>query len=259
MLLYGHLDKQPHGEGWHEGLSPTDPVIRGDLLYGRGSSDDGYAVFTCMLAIKAGQEQGAKMPRICMILETEEESGSDNLIDLLKKAKDATGVPDILFCMDSGCIDYEQLWMTSSLRGVCIMDFRVTIGAAGYHSGEVGGIVPETFRVVRELLDRLDDKATGAPCKELQVDVPEWKEKEAEYLTQLKGMDLCTKFPILEGCKYQIHEGGLKQMYLDNVWCASLAITGVAGMPPIECAGNVIRPSTTLRASMRLSPATDPD
>lgn len=128
VLLYGHLDKQPHGEGWNEGLSPTDPVIKGDLMYGRGSSDDGYAVFTCMLAVKAGQEQGAKMPRVCMVLETEEESGSDHLIDLLMQAKDATGVPDVLFCMDSGCIDYEQLWMTSSLRGVCIMDFRVSIG-----------------------------------------------------------------------------------------------------------------------------------
>ena len=90
-MLYGHLDKQPHGEGWAEGLSPTDPVIKGDLMYGRGSSDDGYAPFACMLAVKAGQMQGAKMPRVCLVLETEEESGSENLIDLLNIAKDATG------------------------------------------------------------------------------------------------------------------------------------------------------------------------
>ena len=51
-MMYGHLDKQPHGEGWFEGLGPTKPVIRGDLMYGRGSSDDGYAAFACMLAIK---------------------------------------------------------------------------------------------------------------------------------------------------------------------------------------------------------------
>jgi acetylornithine deacetylase/succinyl-diaminopimelate desuccinylase-like protein len=125
VMLYGHLDKQPHGEGWNEGLGPTDPVIRGDLLYGRGSSDDGYAPFACMLAVKAAQEQGAAMPRICLVLETEEESGSVSLIELLEKAKDATGVPDLLFCMDSGCIDYEQLWMTSSLRGCAMVDIEI--------------------------------------------------------------------------------------------------------------------------------------
>ena len=167
VMLYGHLDKQPHGEGWHEGLGATKPVIKGNLLYGRGSSDDGYSSFTCMLAVKAAQVQGAGMPRVCLVLGTEEESGSDNLIPLLMKAKDATGVPDFLFCMDSGCIDYEQLWMTSSLRGVAMIDFEVQVGKGGYHSGEVGGIVPETFRIMRTLIDRLDDSENGTPCKEL--------------------------------------------------------------------------------------------
>jgi len=54
MFLYGHLDKQPWMEGWFEGLHPTDPVIRGDLMYGRGSSDDGYAPFACLMAVKIG-------------------------------------------------------------------------------------------------------------------------------------------------------------------------------------------------------------
>ncbi len=121
-MLYGHLDKQPYGEGWNEGIYPTDPVIKGDLMYGRGTSDDGYSPFACMLAIKAGQEQGVDMPRVCLVLETEEESGSDSLIELLNLAKESTGVPDFLFCMDSGCIDYEQLWLTSSLRGVAMVD-----------------------------------------------------------------------------------------------------------------------------------------
>lgn len=121
-MLYGHLDKQPYGEGWNEGIYPTDPVIKGDLMYGRGTSDDGYSPFSCMLAIKAGQEQGVDMPRVCLVLETEEESGSDSLIELLNLAKESTGVPDFLFCMDSGCIDYEQLWLTSSLRGVAMVD-----------------------------------------------------------------------------------------------------------------------------------------
>jgi acetylornithine deacetylase/succinyl-diaminopimelate desuccinylase-like protein len=202
VMLYGHLDKQPHGEGWHPDIGPTNPVIKGDIMYGRGSSDDGYAAFSCMLAVKAGQVQSAPMPRVCLVLETEEESGSASLLELLEKGKDATGVPDFLFCMDSGCIDYEQLWMTSSLRGAAIVEFQISAGESGYHSGEVGGIVPETFRILRTILDRLDDSKTGAPCKELEVETPEWKIKEAEYLTNLKGMELCNKFPLVEGAQY---------------------------------------------------------
>lgn len=115
-----------------------------------------------------------------MTIENEEESGSPNLIELLKMAKDSIGEPDALFCMDSGAFDYEQLWVTSSLRGIAIVDAKVEIGCAGYHSGETGGIVPETFRVMRQLMDRFDDAKTGKVIDELQVPVPEWKRKEAE-------------------------------------------------------------------------------
>ena len=101
------------------------------------------------------------MPRVALVLETEEESGSPNLIALLKIASEFIGKADAGLCMDSGAFGYEQLWMTSSLRGICILDMTVEVGAAGYHSGEVGGIVPETFRIVRTLLDRVDDSATG--------------------------------------------------------------------------------------------------
>jgi acetylornithine deacetylase/succinyl-diaminopimelate desuccinylase-like protein len=187
VMLYGHLDKQPYGTGWDEDLSPTDPVIKGELMYGRGASDDGYAPFSAMLGVKNAQLQGKKMPRICLVLETEEESGSPNLIALLKIAKDAIGQPDYCFCLDSGAFDYEQLWITSSLRGICILDMTVEIGKAGYHSGEVGGIVPETFRVVRQLLDRLDDPVTGKPMAELETELPKWKEDEAEFMVNLAG------------------------------------------------------------------------
>lgn len=161
VMMYGHLDKQPYGPGWEEGLSPTDPVIRGDYMWGRGSCDDGYSAFACMLAVKAVQVSGQKLPRIVLTLETEEESGSPSLLALLKEAEPLIGIPDAMFCMDSGALDYEQLWLTSSLRGICIVDLTVEGGKAGYHSGEVGGVVPETFRVIRNLLNRLDDPVTG--------------------------------------------------------------------------------------------------
>lgn len=216
LMIYGHLDKQPYGSGWDEDLSPTEPVIKGECMHGRGGGDDGYAPFSAMLAIKAGQDQGVKMPRICLVLETEEESGSPNLISLLKIAKESIGVPDACFCMDSGAFDYNQLWITSSLRGICILDMTVEIGKAGYHSGEVGGIVPETFRVVRQLIDRLDDSATGkVTLKELQVEIPKWKEDEAEFMVKLAGDEIYKKYAVVDGAGY-VSQDNLKEMYLMN-------------------------------------------
>jgi len=146
---------------WGEGLGPCEPVIRGEYLYGRGGADDGYAPFSCLLAIKNLQLQGVKLPRCAMVLETEEESGSPNLLNLLAEARDFIGAPDYCFCMDSGAFNYDQLWVTSSLRGVCIIELTVEFAKSGYHSGEVGGIIPETFRIVRNLLDRVDNSETG--------------------------------------------------------------------------------------------------
>lgn len=128
VMLYGHLDKQPYGPGWREGLSPTDPIIEGEYMFGRGSADDGYSAFACMLAVKSIQQAGLRLPRIVMTLETEEESGSPNLLALLKEAEPLIGKPDTMFCMDSGALDYDQLWLTSSLRGICIVDLQVEGG-----------------------------------------------------------------------------------------------------------------------------------
>ena len=155
VMLYGHLDKQPYGDGWNS--DPTTPVIKDGCLYGRGGADDGYAPFSAMLAIKAAQEQGARMPRIVMVLEAEEESGSPHLIELLKMAADSIGNPDVCLCMDSGAFNYNNMWLVSSLRGICVLDLTIELGKDGYHSGETGGIVPETFRILRVLLDRLDN------------------------------------------------------------------------------------------------------
>lgn len=197
------------------------------------------------------------MPRICLVLETEEESGSPNLVALLKIAKEAIGTPDVCFCMDSGVFDYNQLWITSSLRGICILDLKVEAGKTGYHSGEVGGVVPETFSIVRALLNRLDDPETGEPMKELSVPVPKWKEEEAEFMVKLAGDQICTKYAIVDGAEY-CHQDDLKKMYLNTNWNANLAITGADGLPPIQTAGNVVRASTSVRISMRLPPTMDP-
>jgi len=257
VMLYGHLDKQPWMDGWDEGLAPTEPVIRGEYLYGRGGADDGYSPFSCMLGVKAAQEQGVKWPRVALVLESEEESGSPSLIPLLKEAKDFIGEPDFCFCMDSGAFDYNSLWLTSSLRGITIVDLTVECAKGGYHSGEVGGIVPETFRVVRELLNRVDNSTTGECAPEFNIPCPEWKRKEAEDMAKLTGETMYTKYNVEDGVKY-VSQDNLVEMYLGNTWKSNLSITGADGLPPVATAGNVVRASTSVRLSLRLPPGLNP-
>lgn len=101
------------------------------------------------------------------------------------------------------------------MRGICIIDLTVECGKAGYHSGEVGGIVPETFRIIRQLLDRLDDPATGKPMAELDCPVPQWKVEEAEFMAKLSGDEMYTKYAVVEGAKYCYQED-LVKLYLNN-------------------------------------------
>lgn len=254
-MFYGHLDKQPWMEGWSEGLGPTDPVIRGEFLHGRGGADDGYACFSTMLAIKNAQMQGVPHPRCALVLETEEESGSPSLIPLLKIAAEAIGDPDYMFCCDSGAFNYEKLWLTSSLRGISLHDLTVQAGKGGYHSGEVGGVVPETFRVCRELLSRLDDTKTGRVIDELHTEMPSYAIKEAEAMSELAGREMLTKYKMVEGVQYQ--DENLVEAYLNQTWRPNLAVTGAGGLPHYSAAGNVVRPITSLRLSMRLPPNMD--
>jgi len=197
------------------------------------------------------------MPRVVLVLETEEESGSPNLVNLLKQASGFMKTPDVLFCMDSGAFNYDQLWMTSSLRGICIIDAEVECGIDGYHSGEVGGIVPETFRIVRKLLDRLDDSETGTVISELQMDPPQYKIDEAKFMANLAGPSMYEKYAVHPGVKH-CSTDDLVHLYQKNTWEANMSITGADGLPPITIAGNVVRPKTSVRISMRLPPTMDP-
>jgi acetylornithine deacetylase/succinyl-diaminopimelate desuccinylase-like protein len=157
IMLYGHLDKQPHMDGWNLGTGPTTPVIIGDKLYGRGSSDDGYVPFFFLLAVKNALEQGQELPRLCLVLETEEESGSHDLVYLIGKNAEIIGKPDVCICCDSGCLNYDSIWLTSTLRGVLNFNLTVETATQGSHSGLGGGILPDTWRIITMLIARLEN------------------------------------------------------------------------------------------------------
>jgi acetylornithine deacetylase/succinyl-diaminopimelate desuccinylase-like protein len=177
VFYYGHFDKQPAFTGWSEGLGATIPVIREGKLYGRGGADDGYSTYSTMLSIKALQLQGIKLPRCVMITEGDEESG-DHIDHYIVALKDKIGDPGVFMCLDSATCDYDTFCLTTSLRGVvsCILTVEVT--KEGVHSGDASGIVPSTFRILRQLLSRLEDENTGEVNSAFQSPIPPNRYKE---------------------------------------------------------------------------------
>ncbi len=256
VLLYGHLDKQPPMTGWEDGLGAWTPVLRDGKLYGRGGADDGYAAFASLTALRALQEQGVPHARCVVLIEACEESGSPDLPAYIELLKPRLGTPGLIVCLDSGCGNYEQLWATTSLRGIAGGTLTVEVLSEGVHSGDASGIVPSSFRIVRQLLARLEDGPTGRVLlPELFVDVPDQRRAQAAAAAQVLAGDIHGKFPFAPGCR-PMHTDPLELM-LNRTWRPVLSVTGADGLPPTSSAGNVLRPRTALKLSMRLPPTCD--
>lgn len=256
VLLYGHLDKQPEMTGWRDGLGPWEPVIEGDKLYGRGGADDGYAAFASLTAIRALKDQGIPHARCVVIIEACEESGSYDLPYYMRALADRIGTPDVVVCLDSGCGNYDQLWCTTSLRGVIGGELTIEVLTEGVHSGDASGIVPSSFRILRQLLGRLEDDSTGEirPA-EFHVTIPDARIEEAATAAAVLGHEVYSKFPFTESAQPIHHEHS--ELVLNRTWRPALSVTGANGLPLAAHAGNVLRPMTTIKLSLRLPPTCD--
>jgi len=256
VLLYGHLDKQPEMTGWREDLGPWKPVRKGERLYGRGGADDGYSAFASLTAIRALHEAGLKHARCVVLIEGCEESGSYDLPFYIDHLADRIGEPSLIVCLDSGCGDYERLWSTTSLRGMVVGNLRIDILNEGVHSGDASGVVPSSFRILRSLLTRLEDVATGRILPdELNVEIPAQRREQAAAAAEVLGDAIHEKFPFVEGAGAM--DGELADLVLARTWKAALSVTGVEGIPDIDSAGNVLRPFTRLKLSLRIPPTID--
>ncbi|MDY4297767.1 MULTISPECIES: M20 family metallopeptidase [unclassified Xanthomonas] len=256
VLLYGHLDKQPEMTGWDADLGPWTPVLKGDRLYGRGGADDGYALFGSLAAIQALQDQGIPHARCVVLIEACEESGSYDLPAYVDHLAARIGKPSLVVCLDSGCGNYEQLWCTTSLRGLAGGNFSVKVLSEGVHSGDASGVVPSSFRVLRDLLSRLEDEATGKiKVDGLYADIPEERLAQARKVAEVLGDEVYSKFPFLPGMR-PMHED-LSELVLNRTWRPALSVTGADGLPPLASAGNVLRPETAVKLSLRLPPTLD--
>ncbi|MGH8427553.1 MAG: M20/M25/M40 family metallo-hydrolase [Gammaproteobacteria bacterium] len=258
ILLYGHLDKQPEFEGWHKGLDPWKPVIKDGRLYGRGGADDGYAVFSSLTAIRALREQNVAHARCVVMIELCEESGSYDLPHHFEALAKRIGTPDLVVCLDAECGNYEQFWCTTSLRGNLVGTLSVDILTEGVHSGGAGGIVPSSFRILRTLLERVEDAATGVIKPDtFSVDVPNQRLEQARRSAEALGETTWRRFPFVADAGPATRDPF--NLVLANTWRACLEVVGAAGLPAPAAAGNVLRPRTAAKLSFRLPPTADPE
>lgn len=256
VLLYGHLDKQPEMTGWREDLGPWEPVLDGERLYGRGGADDGYAMFASLIAIQALKKHQIPHARCIVIIEACEESGSYDLPHYIDLLSDRIGRPSLVICLDSGCGNYEQLWCTTSLRGLVGGNLTVQILTEGVHSGDASGIVPSSFRIIRNLLSRLEDDKTGSILPDaFYVEIPKKRVEQAALAAEVLGKAAYHKFPFQNGAKPASDDA--RELILNRTWRPALSVIGADGLPSLKNAGNVLRPLTAVKLSLRLPPTCD--
>ena len=266
VLMYGHLDKQPEFSGWRNDLGPWTPKIEDGKLYGRGGADDGYAAYAAIAAIQALKTQNAPHPRIVGLIETCEESGSYDLMPYIDLLKPRLGDVGLVVCLDSGAGNYDQLWLTNSLRGMASGVLKVEILTEGVHSGDASGLVPSSFRIMRQVLDRLEDSATGRllPAS-FHCEVPADRLRQAQATAAILGDEIHKRFP---WAHYDC-DGATAfalpttadplQGLLNRTWAPTLSVTGAEGLPAFKDAGNVLRPYTAFKLSLRLPPLVQAD
>jgi len=258
VLMYGHLDKQPEMAGWAEGTGPWQPVLKDNKLYGRGGADDGYAMFASLAALLALKEQNIAHARAVILIEACEESGSPDLPFYIDHLGPRIGTPDLVVCLDSGAGNYDQMWLTTSLRGNLIGNLTVRVLTEGVHSGAVSGIVPSSFRILRGLLSRVEDESTGRmKLPELFVKIPADRQKQAKETAAILGDEVWSGIPFAGGTKPMGEDNA--ELILQKTWWPQLAVTGMDGYPLPANGGNVLLPFSTAKLSLRLPPTLEGD
>ena len=266
VLMYGHLDKQPEFSGWRHDLGPWTPKYEDGKLYGRGAADDGYAAYASIAAVQALKSQGVPHPRIVGLIETCEESGSYDLLPYVDVLRARLGDVGLVICLDSGAGNYDQLWLTSSLRGLAGGTLKVQILTEGVHSGDASGLVPSSFRIMRQVLDRLEDSQTGRllPAS-FHCEVPTERVEQARATAAILGAEVYKRFPWAHSDCGGSTAFALPtttdplQALLQRTWSPTLSVTGAEGFPALQDAGNVLRPYTAFKLSLRLPPLVDAD
>ena len=255
VLMYGHLDKQPEMLPWSDGLGPWTPVLRGERLYGRGGADDGYSIVAALIAVQAVREAGGRHARIVVLIEASEESSSVHLEQHLTTLLPRFGNAELVIALDSFCESYDRLWTTTSTRGVAGGVLEIEVCLDDPHSGRASGVLPSSFRIVRQLLDRIEDSASGEVLvRAANVEIPGYRLDEAA-VAAASFPALSTSFRPLPGVRSM--RADATDELVAETWRPALEVIGVDGLPPVADAGNVFRSRLAVKLSLRVPPTAD--
>jgi acetylornithine deacetylase/succinyl-diaminopimelate desuccinylase-like protein len=202
--------------------------------------------------------QNAGHARCVIIVEAGEESDSRDLFHYIEKLRKQIGPVSLIVCLDSAGGNYDQLWITTSLRGILNAWVDVRVLTEGVHSGIASGIVPGSYRIARQLISRLEDEASGdVKPSWLKVEIPAETREQARKTAKVLGRRVFDEFPFVND-KVRPVSGDVTELLLNNAWRPQLAVTGIQGLPEKpESAGNVMLPYTRFKISLRLPPTLD--
>src|SRR5262249_17826966 len=142
------------------------------------------------------------------------------------------GRPSLVVCLDSGCANYDQLWSTTSLRGLVGGVLRVEVLTEGVHSGAASGIVPSSFRVIRQVLSRVEDQRTGRVLLDaLPTEVPAQRLAQIRASAEVLRSEVRDVFPFTPGAGPV--SGDTVDLLLNRTWRPALAVTGADGLPSL--------------------------
>ena len=230
-LLYGHLDKQPEMTGWTEGKGPWIPVLEGDKLYGRGGADDGYAHVWV-----AGGALGAEEPEhpACAGGHCDRGVGRISARRICRSTWRRSPIASVRrrwsCAWIAGAATTSGSWLTTSLRGLVGGALRVEVLSEGVHSGDASGVVPSSFRILRQLLARLENIETGEVIvKELHGDIPAERIDQAKVAAKALGDQVYAKFPFVKGMRPA--DDDLVELVLNRTWRPALSVVGLEGAP----------------------------
>ncbi|HEY1226088.1 MAG TPA: peptidase dimerization domain-containing protein, partial [Ramlibacter sp.] len=187
-----------------------------------------------------------------------------DLLPYVDALRPRLGDVGLVICLDSGAGNYDQLWLTTSLRGMASGTLKVQILTEGVHSGDASGLVPSSFRIMRQVLDRLEDSKSGRllPAS-FHCEIPAERLAQAKATAAILGDEVYKRFPWAHAdCGGSVQTAlptttDPVQALINRTWTPTLSVTGAEGLPALQDAGNVLRPYTAFKLSLRLPPLVD--
>ncbi len=244
VLLYAHYDVQPAGPDAIWASPAFNPTEREGRLYGRGVADDKAGVVAHLGALRAFD--GRPPVSLRVLIEGEEEIGSPHMSALLDRYREDLAA-DVIVIADLEHAAVGQPGLTTSLRGLvdCVVEVRTL--AAGVHSGQFGGAVPDALTVLVRLLATLHHE-DGTPAIEGLERAP----RGAPVPTEA---DVRAHAGVLEGVRFLGGGGGT---VADRLWYGPAISVLAIDAPPVAEAINQLIPLARAKVGVRLAPGDDP-